>query len=60
MKKPDKIGFGTRTFVPYDEHTDLSVILVLDDNREIHFHIMVHKSSDDPNGVILWFDAMEK
>lgn len=60
MKKPDKIGFGSRDFIAFDENIELPCILLLDDDRELHFNIMVHKCSDDPNGVICWFNCKEK
>lgn len=56
MDKGKKSVFGTRQFVKFDEHTDLGLILDTSYPFQGTFDIMVHPCSDDPSGVIVWFE----
>lgn len=59
----NKIGLSCRQFVSFDNKTDLGfIVYILDKKGKKHkcrFVVMVHPCSDDPNGVIHWFDLEE-
>ena len=63
MKKDGKASVGCRLFVPFDEHTDLGLVLpVMCSDKKVHrlnLNVMIHQGSDS-DGVILWFFGDEE